>query len=420
MLARFSLYGFLKNQRYHEPFFVLAMREQGLSFLDIGLLAGVGALCVNVLEVPFGAVADVYGRRRCLLFALLAYIVAFALFGAAPGLPGLFVAIVVYSVGEAFRGGTHKAMIFDWLRAQGREGEATAVYGHTRSWSKRGSAVSAVVGAVIVLTQGSFTAAFWWTAIPYVFNVVNLAGYPRALDATGEPASVGAVLRATWRALVSAVTFAPLRRLLVESMVFDGSLRLSASYLQPLVQIWAVALLAATAATPTLDEFQGTVVAAGAVYFLLGLVEASASKRAGSFAQRSGGEEAAVRRLWVVHLGAGVVMLAALWFGLATAAIVAFVVQYGVARNLFRAVQLARYDAQCPPELGATVLSLESQAHAAFVAVAAPLVGWIIDRTTTRGQDPDSLWPAALVGVVGAAIFVALRGSVRATDRAAP
>ena len=35
-----------------------------------------------------------------------------------------------------FRGGTHKAMILDWLRAQGRESERTRVYGFTRSWSK--------------------------------------------------------------------------------------------------------------------------------------------------------------------------------------------------------------------------------------------------------------------------------------------
>src|SRR5688500_3375153 len=164
MLVRFSLYGFLKNQRYHEPFFVLALLEQGLSFFDIGLLIGLGSILVNVFEVPFGAIADVYGRRRCLIFALFAYIVAFALFGAAPGMLGLVAAIFFYSVGEAFRGGTHKAMIFDWLRAQGREAEAASVYGFTRSWSKRGSATSAVIGAVIALAMGSFTAAFWWTA----------------------------------------------------------------------------------------------------------------------------------------------------------------------------------------------------------------------------------------------------------------
>ena len=38
MLVRFSLYGFLKNQRYFEPFIILFFLEKGLSFTQIGLL----------------------------------------------------------------------------------------------------------------------------------------------------------------------------------------------------------------------------------------------------------------------------------------------------------------------------------------------------------------------------------------------
>ena len=40
MLFRFSLYGFLKNQRYYDAFLILAFREKGLTFFQIGLLIG--------------------------------------------------------------------------------------------------------------------------------------------------------------------------------------------------------------------------------------------------------------------------------------------------------------------------------------------------------------------------------------------
>ena len=50
-----------------------------------------------------------------------------------------------------------KAMIFTWLRAQGREKDKAAVYGYTRSWSKRGSAVGALLGAGFALWVGDFT-----------------------------------------------------------------------------------------------------------------------------------------------------------------------------------------------------------------------------------------------------------------------
>ena len=65
MLFRFCLYGFCKNQRYFEDFMILAFRqEKGLSFAMIGLLVGFREICINLLEVPTGAIADVLGRRR--------------------------------------------------------------------------------------------------------------------------------------------------------------------------------------------------------------------------------------------------------------------------------------------------------------------------------------------------------------------
>ena len=50
MLLRFSLYGFLKNQRYFEPFLILAYLQLGLSFFEIGLLIGPDDAPVHVFD----------------------------------------------------------------------------------------------------------------------------------------------------------------------------------------------------------------------------------------------------------------------------------------------------------------------------------------------------------------------------------
>jgi len=81
MLFRFSLYGFLKNQRYYDPFLILAFREKGLSFFQIGILYGFREICTNLFEIPSGALADLYGRRRAMIFSFCAYIVSFATVG---------------------------------------------------------------------------------------------------------------------------------------------------------------------------------------------------------------------------------------------------------------------------------------------------------------------------------------------------
>ena len=85
MIRRFSLYGFLKNQQYYDPFIVLAFRQMGLSFFMIGLLIGFRAAATNMLEIPSGAVADLWGRRRAMILSFCAYIVSFAIFGLTPG-----------------------------------------------------------------------------------------------------------------------------------------------------------------------------------------------------------------------------------------------------------------------------------------------------------------------------------------------
>jgi len=48
MIFRFSLYGFLKNQRYFEAFLILVFLDKGLDFFRIGLLVAARELTVNV------------------------------------------------------------------------------------------------------------------------------------------------------------------------------------------------------------------------------------------------------------------------------------------------------------------------------------------------------------------------------------
>ncbi|MCK4626956.1 MAG: MFS transporter, partial [Phycisphaerae bacterium] len=120
MLLRFSLYGFLKNQRYFDPFLILFFRQAGLSFTTIGFLVGFRELLINLFEVPSGALADLYGRRRCMIFSFCMYIVSFAGFALSTEVWHFFAAMALFALGDAFRTGTHKAMIFGYLLHEGR------------------------------------------------------------------------------------------------------------------------------------------------------------------------------------------------------------------------------------------------------------------------------------------------------------
>lgn len=414
MLLRFSLYGFLKNQRYFEPFLVLAFLEKGLSFAQIGLLIGFREVCVNLLEVPTGAVADVIGRRRSMIFSFLAYMVSFAIFGLSQPsswlLWMLFAAMLFFSVGEAFRTGTHKAIIFDWLNSQGRTDEKTKVYGFTRSWSKLGSALSVIIAAVLVFVTRRYSVIFLFSIVPCVGNIVNFLTYPASLDGPkAAEAGIGGVVRVLAATLRDSISRKSVRRLLLESMGFDGTFKAVKDYLQPVLKGYAMVAAVSLPLLAGLDDKQQIAVFVGAVYVVLHLLSSFASRRADALLKWAGDEARAARRLWWMDLGVFAVLVGGVVLRLPPAAIVAFVA-LSVIQNFWRPIMVSRFAGRAAATQMATVLSIESQSRSLFAAVLAPALGWAVDamgRARAPGGGDMRFLPVGLVGLAIAVVMLA-------------
>lgn len=289
MIFRFSLYGFLKNQRYFEPFMMLFLLGSGNSFASVGFLIGFREFCINATNIPAGAIADLYGRRRCMLVSYLAYMIAFLCFGLGPKqLSFLFVAVFFFGIGEAFREGTHKSMIFTWLRLNGRMDEKTQVYGYTRSWSKIGSAVSIPIATAIAYYTDNLNVLFLAALVPYSIGFISLCTYPKELDGRPEgEVSIKGVFVHMWQTLRDSIRTAGLRRLMLESMGFEGFFDVVKDYLQPMIKtmILGIPLLLTLG-----DDKRGTLLI-GAVYFVFHLGSAWSSRQSHRLSQRSGGDD---------------------------------------------------------------------------------------------------------------------------------
>ena len=402
MLFRFSLYGFLKNQRYYDAFLILAFREKGLTFFQIGLLIGFREVCTNLFEIPSGAVADLYGRRRAMIFSFVAYIASFATFAMSESLFLLFGGMFFFGLGDAFRSGTHKAMIFDWLRLQGRSDEKTKIYGYTRSWSQMGSAVSVIIAGALVFYRGNFTDIFWFSIVPYAFNIVNFFGYPAALDGDRKSEfSLKAVVALLGKALKLSVQFPPLRRLVFEGMGFEGMFKASKDYLQPILKQTAIALPLLL----MLDESKRAALLVAGVYFVLYFLSSFASRNSHKVTEWQGSDEGAARVMWWVNLGLYALLIPVLWFN-TYPAIIALFIGLAILQNFWRPGLISRFNAQSTPEMSATVLSIEAQSKSLATIVLAPSLGWLVDRV-------GSFWP---VGVVGTLITVAILLVYRGKD----
>lgn len=400
MLFRFSLYGFLKNQRYYDAFLILAFREKGLTFFQIGLLIGFREVCTNIFEIPSGAVADLYGRRRAMIFSFVAYIASFATFAMSESLFLLFGGMFFFGLGDAFRSGTHKAMIFDWLRLQGRSDEKTKIYGYTRSWSQMGSAVSVLIAGALVFYRGNFTDIFWFSIVPYAFNIVNFFGYPAALDGDRKSEfSLKAVVALLGKALKLSVQFPPLRRLVFEGMGFEGMFKASKDYLQPILKQTAIALPLLL----MLDESKRAALLVAGVYFVLYFLSSFASRNSHKVTEWQGSDEGAARVMWWVNLGLYALLIPVLWFN-TYPAIIALFIGLAILQNFWRPGLISRFNAQSTPEMSATVLSIEAQSKSLATIVLAPSLGWLVDRV-------GSFWPVGVVGtLIAVAILLVYRG----------
>lgn len=394
MLFRFCLYGFLKNQQYYDPFLVLAFREKGLSFFVIGVLLAFRHICTNVLQVPTGVIADTWGRRRSMILAFSAYIVSFVLYGFSTDLPVLFIATFCFAIGESFRSGTHKAMIFSWLQRMGREREKTRYYGLTRSWSQLGSALSVVIAAIIVFTFNRYSLIFWISIIPYIAGIINILGYPAFLDGERKQAFTvkGAALELI-RAFKDSWRNIALRDLFTESMVFKGSYTVAKQYLQPLLKTAALSF-------PLLLAFSGeqrAAVLVGAVYVVLYLLSSLASRHAHTLCAWFGGEKKASQMLWVIQCACFLLMIPALGWNKLWWAVLCFLL-LAILQNTFRPVYMCRLDEVSDADLGATILSIDSQLESMFVMIGAPLLGLAVDQF--------GLWPIGVFGVLGAVMVL--------------
>lgn len=419
LLRRFSLYGFLKNQQYYDPFLVLAFLQMGLSYTLIGTLVAFREVVVNLAEIPTGAIADLFGRRKSMIFSFVSYIVSFVMMGTT-GLNSinrslplgttfllLMAAMVFFAVGDAFRTGTHKAMIFTWLRIQNRTHEKTKIYGHTRSWSKIGSAVSVVLASFFVFFSRNFIFIFFFSIVPYILNIINFLGYPKEVDGDiDENAKLSDVWRHLRESLLVSARNIHLRRIISESMGFGGFFKAVKDYLQPILEATALPLAAALFAGVAMTNVQQSVILIGPVYLVLFLISAVSSRKSHLFVKKPGGEDRTARMLWGALSIIMIILLPAMFFDLRWVIIVGYVILYSL-QNIWRPVLISRFDSYSEEGKGATILSIESQAKSIATMAFAPIIGLLVDLTRKNQIGAGPFWPIALIGCLLAILFFA-------------
>lgn len=375
---KFCAYGFLKNLRFFEPFLILFFLEKDLGYLQIGVLYTIREITRNLFEIPAGVGADVLGRRRTMVSAFSLYIASFLLYSVSRSMLVLSAATVVFGLGEAFRTGTHKAMIFDYLKRQGWADQKVRYYGHTRSWSQAGSALSALLAAALVFYSGDYLQVFLYSCVPYVLGLALMISYPAWLD--GRSASLkslrirettGKILREFWESLRGPGV---LRGILNVSS-HGGYYRAVKDYLQPVIQSLALTL----PFFATLETERKSAILIGLIYFLIYFMAAATTRRSGAFTALFGKLATPLNLTLAAGFAAGALSGLFYRIDLMLLSVIFFVLIYLV-ENLRLPAGIAWFSEQLDPDILATSLSVESQGKSLFTAIIVLAMGFLADR----------------------------------------
>ena len=117
----FLLYGLAGLGFFFMAITVLYYQSFNLSFTQIGLLLSSGMITTLLLEVPTGAFADLYGRKKSIIVGLFCLFIGISVITFSSYFHWFIIASVIMGLGTAFLSGAWEALLFDSIKIINRE-----------------------------------------------------------------------------------------------------------------------------------------------------------------------------------------------------------------------------------------------------------------------------------------------------------
>ena len=154
-IRRFIAFRVLFNSRFYYPVFTILFLDFGLSVAQFAVLNAAWAATIVLLEVPSGALADIIGRKRLLVFATSVMVVEIGIIAFVPRMnPGLIFSVflvnrILSGVAEAAASGADEAIAYDSLKARNMESQWGRVLDHMMRYRAVGFIFAMTIGGAV-------------------------------------------------------------------------------------------------------------------------------------------------------------------------------------------------------------------------------------------------------------------------------
>ena len=154
-IRRFIAFRVLFNSRFYYPVFTILFLDFGLSVAQFAVLNAAWAATIVLLEVPSGALADVIGRKRLLVFATSVMVVEIGIIAFVPLMnPGVIFYVflvnrILSGLAEAAASGADEAIAYDSLKARNMESQWGRVLDHMMRYRAVGFIFAMTIGGAV-------------------------------------------------------------------------------------------------------------------------------------------------------------------------------------------------------------------------------------------------------------------------------
>ncbi|MBI5806506.1 MFS transporter [candidate division TA06 bacterium] len=146
------------------PVLALYFQSKLYTATNVALVFSIEAICLVLFEVPTGAVADLFGRKRTLILSRVADLSGLAFLYFARSMP-MFVGYAVFNaLARSLSSGTESAIIYDTLKEEGREQDYKKIIGINYALWPLGASAGSIIGGY--LAKDSLQLPVLWTFVP--------------------------------------------------------------------------------------------------------------------------------------------------------------------------------------------------------------------------------------------------------------
>lgn len=131
------------------PVLALYFEESLFSVTNVAIIFAVESLCVVLFEIPTGAIADLFGRKKSIILAHVFVLAALAFLA----IGGSMIMFIIFAILNAFArsltSGTYSAFVYDTLKDEDKENHFKKVFGTLLAFWPLGASIGSVVGGYL-------------------------------------------------------------------------------------------------------------------------------------------------------------------------------------------------------------------------------------------------------------------------------